>query len=119
MHSKSLFRVLSVLAGMISCFLMLMFVFSLIEQEDGRIGLSFIIPAAAGFLFLGLMRLITRKDDRLYLTNREGFLFVTLSWVIASLLGALPFYLSRYIPSFIDALFETMSGLPPLERAYS
>jgi trk system potassium uptake protein TrkH len=110
MHSKSLFRVLSVLAGMISLFLLLMFAFSLIEREALRIGISFIIPAAAGIIFLGLMLFITRKDGKPYLTNREGFLFVTLSWITASLLGALPFFLSGYIPSFIDALFETMSG---------
>jgi trk system potassium uptake protein TrkH len=110
MHSKSLFRVLSVLAGMISLFLLLIFIFSLIERESLKTGLSFIVPAAVGFLFLGLMLFITRKDDKPYLTNREGFLFVTLSWVTASLLGALPYFLSGYIPSFIDALFETMSG---------
>ena len=40
---------------------------------------------------------------------REGFLIVSLSWVLLSLFGALPFYVSGYIPSYIDALFETVS----------
>ena len=41
---------------------------------------------------------------------KEGFLIVSLSWILMSLFGALPFYLSGTIPSFIDALFETVSG---------
>ena len=41
---------------------------------------------------------------------REGMLCVSMSWLIMSLLGALPFFLSRTIPNFIDAFFETASG---------
>lgn len=42
---------------------------------------------------------------------KEGFVIVALSWILVSLFGALPFYGSRAIPSFIDAFFETVSGL--------
>ncbi|MGI5881257.1 MAG: TrkH family potassium uptake protein, partial [Syntrophomonadaceae bacterium] len=41
---------------------------------------------------------------------REGFAIVTLGWIAASLFGTLPFIISGYIPSFADALFETVSG---------
>lgn len=41
---------------------------------------------------------------------KEGFVAVSLSWIILSLVGALPFYLSGEIPSYTDALFETISG---------
>jgi len=41
---------------------------------------------------------------------REGMICVSLSWLIMSLLGALPFFLSRAIPSYVDAFFETASG---------
>ncbi len=41
---------------------------------------------------------------------KEGFVSVSLSWIILSLVGALPFYLSGEIPSYTDALFETVSG---------
>lgn len=40
----------------------------------------------------------------------EGFVSVSLSWVALSLFGALPFWMSREIPSFTDALFEAVSG---------
>lgn len=42
---------------------------------------------------------------------KEGFVIVALSWILVALFGALPFYFSRSIPSFTDALFETVSGL--------
>lgn len=41
---------------------------------------------------------------------REGLVCVGASWIVMSLLGCLPFYFSGEIPSFIDALFETVSG---------
>ena len=41
---------------------------------------------------------------------KEGVVIVSLSWIILSLFGALPFYISGAIPSYIDALFETVSG---------
>ena len=41
---------------------------------------------------------------------RESYAIVTLGWIVCSLAGSLPFYISGYIPSFTDAFFETMSG---------
>ena len=47
-----------------------------------------------------------RKD----MHAREGFVVVALSWIVISIFGALPFFLSGAIPSYLDALFETVSG---------
>lgn len=41
---------------------------------------------------------------------KEGFVIVALCWLVMSAIGALPFYLSGEIPSYIDAFFETSSG---------
>ena len=41
---------------------------------------------------------------------REGFVTVGLTWLLLSLFGALPFYISRAVPSYIDCFFETVSG---------
>lgn len=43
--------------------------------------------------------------------TRDGFAIASLAWVLLSLFGALPFFLSGSIPSFVDAFFETVSGL--------
>lgn len=58
---------------------------------------------------LSLLSLPLRKKDR-SIAHREGFVIVALSWVVMSLLGALPFTLSGAIPNYLDAFFETVSG---------
>ncbi|MEE4114609.1 MAG: TrkH family potassium uptake protein [Marinilabiliaceae bacterium] len=50
------------------------------------------------------------KADPRNIGKREGFLIVTLSWIIFSTFGSLPFLISGTIPSVSDAFFETMSG---------
>jgi trk system potassium uptake protein TrkH len=55
------------------------------------------------------LRLLTQKADK-NIGKREGYIIVSLVWVIFSIFGALPFVLSGAIPSFTDAFFETMSG---------
>ncbi len=50
-----------------------------------------------------------RKDGRMGL--REGFAIVAGAWLLTSLTGALPFYLSAAVPTYLDAIFETVSGL--------
>lgn len=42
--------------------------------------------------------------------RREGMLTVTLTWILFSFYGMLPYYLGGYIPKIVDAYFETMSG---------
>ena len=41
---------------------------------------------------------------------REGLVCVGISWIVLSLVGCLPFYISREIPSYVDAFFEIVSG---------
>ena len=68
-------------------------------------GITIAIMALLG---VALTRIKT-EDKAIY--AREGFVIVALSWVVVSLLGALPFVISSTIPSYIDAVFETVSGL--------
>lgn len=56
-----------------------------------------------------LLYLLCRKARKGFYA-REGLVCVGASWIMMSLLGCLPFYFSRDIPRFIDALFETVSG---------
>ena len=41
---------------------------------------------------------------------REGFLIVALAWIVVSLFGAIPFYVSGAIPNVVDSIFEMVSG---------
>ena len=54
--------------------------------------------------------IISRNADTDKFSNRDGYLAVTLSWSVFSLLGSLPYLISGTIPSFIDAFFESTSG---------
>ena len=66
--------------------------------------LSIAVSALPGLL------LIRKKFRSGHFFAKEGFVLTALGWLILSLVGALPFFLSGRIPSYIDALFETASG---------
>lgn len=60
---------------------------------------------------LALGTLIRHKEpENKSIYGREGFVVVALSWIVMSLFGALPFYLSGAINGFINCFFETVSG---------
>ena len=70
---------------------------------------GFLITMAAIFLLGSILMLVCRGANRIF-GAREGLVCVGLSWMVLSLAGCLPFYLSREIPRFMDALFESVSG---------
>ena len=60
-------------------------------------------------LILGNVLSIRLPKDN-FIRGREGFVIVSLSWILMSIFGALPFVITKEIPSFIDAFFEVVSG---------
>lgn len=70
---------------------------------------GFAIPGIICIFFAILFFFITRKKN-FHLSSRAGFGAVALSWIFASLLGAMPFFITGYSPSFADAFFESASG---------
>ena len=50
------------------------------------------------------------KDAERKLSRKDGYVVVTFAWIIFSLFGMLPYYISGYIPNLTNAFFETMSG---------
>lgn len=79
---------------------------SFIYQENTY--LSFLIPLVAS-LICGIL-LSLKKPANASLQAKEGFVLVGLSWIVMSLFGCVPFIISKTIPSFINAFFETVSG---------
>ena len=53
---------------------------------------------------------VYKKPEKTGIFAREGFVIVSLSWILLSIFGAIPFMLSGATTNFIDALFETASG---------
>ena len=69
----------------------------------------FLIPLAVTALVGFLLGRV--KAGRGVFTAREGFVIVGLSWILTSLSAAVPFVLAGDIPHYLDAVFETVSGL--------
>ena len=109
MNLRNIFHILGIFVMMIGAAMLPAFVISAMLHEAAwtAIGLSSLISMGAGLL---MYILIPRTGERISLSHREGFVIVTLAWVLASAFGGLPFLLSGVVPTFCDAFFETMSG---------
>ena len=77
-------------------------------RETGAL-YGFLIAMAAIAITAGLLFALCRKAPRA-LDAREGMVCVGIGWIILSLFGCLPFFVSKEIPSYIDAFFEIVSG---------
>lgn len=65
--------------------------------------------AMAALALTGFLLTRLKSEDRSFYA-REGFVTVGTAWILVSLFGALPFYISGAIPHFIDCIFEAVSG---------
>ena len=87
-------------------FLLLPCVVALIYRE--KEGYIFLMLALASFL-LGTVGTFFKPASNVFYA-REGFVTVSLSWILLSLVGAVPFVVTGEIPNYVDAVFETVSG---------
>ena len=78
-------------------------------NDDSTAVMGFVYALIIIFAVAGILYALCRKAGRLF-GAREGLICVGFSWIIMSLLGALPFVFSGSIPYYIDAFFETVSG---------
>ena len=108
---NTLGKILQVEAGL----MLLPLIVALIYREDP---IPFLITIGLLIVIGTLLTAVLHKGDHL-IFEREGFLIVALSWVIMSVFGALPFVISGAIPSFVDAFFETVSGIIPPSKVKS
>ncbi|MFW5789583.1 MAG: TrkH family potassium uptake protein, partial [Spirochaetota bacterium] len=101
-------KVVCVLLLVIAAFMLAPIVVALAEGEFDAVR-AFLIPMGATAVVTGFYLLATR-GVRGGLSSKSGFLLVTMSWLFAAAVGAVPFVLSGAIPRYTDAFFETMSG---------
>lgn len=70
-----------------------------------------LLISGSGTVLVGtVLWLISRRNLIKEIGKREGYIVVTLGWILMAVFGSLPFFFSGYIPSFTDAFFETVSG---------
>ncbi len=106
MNLLLVFKILCILTSILSIFMLTPLIFSA-YYADG-VHLAFIIPAIIGVM-IGAFGLLAIKPKSNQLSKRDGFLLVTLTWVVISFFGALPYMIGVHM-DLTDAFFETMSG---------
>lgn len=89
-----------------AAFFFLPLITGIIYLEKATFAFLFSILAAGG---IGTL-LVLKKPANTKLYSRDGFVLVALSWIFLSVFGALPFMFSGVTNSFVDALFEIVSG---------
>ncbi len=86
--------------------MLLPFVCSLIYNETDK----WVFPLCAAICLAVGIPLVAARPKKKSMFAKEGLVAVALSWIVMSFFGALPFVISKNIPDFIDAFFETASG---------
>lgn len=83
----------------------------IISLAEGQIKavIGFATAILASFLTALILRLVCRNTKKAFYA-KEGLVCVGLCWIVLSLFGCIPFWLSGEIPHIVDALFETVSG---------
>lgn len=107
MNYAIVFRLLSYILLCEAALLLLPAATSAIYGEWAVLG-AFLLTAVLCVVFGLLLRLAKPTSKVFYM--REGFATTALSWIVISIMGAVPFVLTGCIPDPIDALFETVSG---------
>lgn len=107
MNYKMVFFLLGYVMRVEAIFILIPLGVSLYNRESAAV-LSFLMT---GILLLVLGLPLTRRiPQNKNIFAKEGFWVVALAWIFMSFFGSLPFYFSGAIPSFLDSIFESVSG---------
>lgn len=107
LNLKIIYRFLGLTAVLNGVFMFIAFPFSVYHNEPEQMG---ILNAGIVTVFLGLLLYFFNKPKTTNIQKKEGYLIVTLGWLILSFTGMLPYLLSGAIPNVTNAFFETLSG---------
>ncbi|GAB1432067.1 TrkH family potassium uptake protein [Spirochaetota bacterium] len=110
MEIKILSKALAFLLSVVTGFMALCMLFGLLDKEGVQVLIAFGPSLALGLLCFLPAAFLLRIKRGASLSNRSGYLFVVLAWLLASLVGALPYCFYKSVPALPDAIFETMSG---------
>ena len=106
MDTKIVRYILCRMLGVEAALLLVPVLVAVIYQE--KCGIVFLIPIVILCLLFWVVGRKRPEHGQIY--GKEGMVIVALAWILWSLFGAMPFTLSGYIPSYVDAFFETVSG---------
>ena len=108
MNYKMMGRFIAQILSIEGIFMIPALLIGLFRRETGAVQ-GFLITLALITVAAGILSLLCRKAPSAFYA-KEGLVCVGVSWVVLSLVGCLPFYISREIPAYVDAFFEIVSG---------
>lgn len=108
MNVKSISRTVGLILLITGIFQLFPLLVAVIDHEPRNI-LAYIESLCLILLVGSALLLFSRGGNRMF-SAQEGFAATGLSWIFMSAFGALPFFLSGQIPSYVDAFFEMVSG---------
>ena len=108
MNVKSISRTVGLILLITGIFQLFPLLIAVIDHEPRNI-LAYIESLCLILLVGSALLLVSRGGNRMF-SAQEGFAATGLSWIFMSAFGALPFFLSGQIPSYVDAFFEMVSG---------
>jgi len=106
-NNKTVFFATGVLLLILGTFMLIPFFVQLLYDEESNAFLS----SASITAFIGMLLVLTNLEEEKKLNMQQAFLLTTLSWLSIAIFGCIPFLLSGLHLSFIDAFFESMSGI--------
>lgn len=106
-HPKIISRILGFLLIVEAGFLLTALSVSYYYEEHVLRSYLYSLAAMVG---CGMLLVYIGRGRERNISRKDGYIVVTLCWVLFSAFGAIPFYLSGVLPSITDAFFETMSG---------
>jgi len=104
---KTVFFAIGVLLIILGVFMIVPFFIQFIYDEKNSTFLS----SAAITVFIGILLVLTNLEENRKLNLQQAFLLTVLSWLSIAIFGCLPFLFSDLNLSFVDAFFESMSGI--------
>lgn len=108
MNYKMILRFISKILMMESIFMIPAYLLSVGYKEDAA-SKAFLITILFTIVISAVLYMLTKGPKQKFYA-KEGLVCVGICWIVLSLVGALPFFLSGSIPNYIDALFEIVSG---------
>lgn len=108
MNVKNISRTVGLILLITGIFQLFPLFIAVIDHEPRNI-LAYIESLCLILLVGSALLLFSRGGNRMF-SAQEGFAATGLSWIFMSAFGALPFFLSGQIPSYVDAFFEMVSG---------
>lgn len=108
MNVKSISRTVGLILLITGIFQLFPLLIAVIDHEPRNV-LAYIESLCLILLVGSALLLFSRGGNRMF-SAQEGFAATGLSWIFMSAFGALPFFLSGQIPSYVDAFFEMVSG---------